>query len=284
MKVIDSHVHIWDPSRLDYAWLGNNTELHKPFLPHDLPHTSNNTRGAVFVQANCREDQALKEVDWVGGLAADWPGLAAVVAFAPIGHGDDVARDLELLTQRPLVKGVRQLFQDLDDSFILAPQTLAGARKVAHAGFTFDACVRFSQLAALAHFAAQVPELGIVLNHMGKPPVADGAFAPWRGAMRKLAKLPNVVVKLSGAGAEASPDRPLAHQALPFLEETLRIFGPQRCMIGSDWPVSVTDPAGYQEWIDVVMNNALAGASDSESDSVAWATATRFYQIDTSIS
>lgn len=280
MKVIDSHVHVWDPARLDYTWLANNTELNRAFLPQDLPHAPDNTRGAVFVQADCSEGQGLREVDWVGGLAADWPALAAIVAFAPITHGDRVAGDLEELAERPLVRGVRQLFQDRDESFILAPQTLAGARKAARAGFTFDACVRFAQLDALVQFAARVPELRIVLDHMGKPPVADGALGPWSDAMRKLAELPNVVVKLSGAGAEASRDRPVSQQALPFLKETLNVFGAERCMIGSDWPVSLKTPGVYQAWIDLVMEGALAGASQTERGSVASATATRFYRLD----
>jgi L-fuconolactonase len=281
MKVIDSHVHVWDPAQLDYAWLGNNEDLNEPFLPQDLPHTSSNTRAAVFVQADCREDQALKEVDWVSGLAADWAALSAVVAFARVDRGNDLARDLEQLAQRPLVRGVRQLFQDLDDSQILAPQMIAGARQVARAGLTFDACVRFWQLDTLAELARQVPELSIVLDHMGKPPVAEGSLDAWSDAMRNLAGLPNVVVKLSGAGAEAAPGRSLAGQALPFIEETLQIFGPERCMIGSDWPVSMKDPAAYQGWVDLVMDSALAGASAAERDSVAWATAARFYRLDT---
>lgn len=281
MKVVDSHVHVWDPAQLDYAWLGNNEDLNKPFLPQDLPHTSNNTRATVFVQADCREDQALKEVDWVSGLAADWPALSAVVAFARVDRGNELARDLEQLAQRPLVRGVRQLFQDLDDSQILAPQMIAGARQVALGGLSFDACVRSWQLDTLAELARQVPELSIVLDHMGKPPVAEGTLGAWSDAMRNLAALPNVVVKLSGAGAEAAPGRPLEGQALPFIEETLRIFGPERCMIGSDWPVSVKDPAAYEGWIDLVMDSALAGASATERDSVAWATAARFYRLDT---
>lgn len=283
MKVVDSHVHVWDPAQLDYAWLGNNDALNKPFLPQDLPHSSSNTRAAIFIQADCREDQAIKEVDWVSGIAASWPELSAVVAFARVDKGDEVARDLEQLAQCPLVRGVRQLFQDLDESLILSPQMIAGARKVALAGLTFDACVRFWQLDALAEFATQVPELGIVLDHMGKPPLAEeGTVGPWSGAMRNLAKLPNVVVKLSGAGAEAAPGRPLENQALPFLEETLQIFGPERCMVGSDWPVSMKDPDAYQDWIDVIMTSALTGASATERDSVAWATATRFYRLDAS--
>jgi L-fuconolactonase len=279
MKVVDAHVHLWDPAALDYAWLADEPTLNKPFLPPDLPQTPANTRAAVFVQADCREDQALKEVDWVSSLSADWPQLAAIVAFAPLSRGDKVAEDLRLLLQRPLVRGVRQLFQDLDPSLILDTATLAGARQVAAAGLTFDACIRSWQLAVLAEFADRVPELTIVLDHMGKPPIASGELTAWSSGMRELARRPNVVVKISGAGAEAARDRPLAPQALPFITETLQLFGAERSMIGSDWPVSLTGPAAYQEWIDTV-DTAMAGATAGERDSVSYGTATRIYRLE----
>lgn len=279
MRVIDSHVHLWDPAALDYAWLADLPGLNKPFLPPDLPHTPATTRAAVFVQADCRADQALKEVDWVARLSAGWPQLAGIVAFAPISHGDKVAGDLDQLLQRPLVRGIRELLQDKDPSFILDPATLAGARQVAAAGLAFDACIRFPQLPALAEFADRVPELVIVLDHMAKPPVASGELAGWSNGLRSLAQRPNVVVKISGAGAEADPDRPLGPQALPFITETLQLFGAERSMIGSDWPVSLTTPAAYQEWIDTV-DAAMRGATARERDSVAQGTATRIYRLE----
>lgn len=279
MQVVDSHVHVWDPAVLDYAWLASAPALNKPFLPRDLPHTPLNTLAAVFVQADCRDDQALKEVDWVAGLAADWPELAAVVAFAPISRGDAVEQDLGQLLERPLVRGVRQLFQDREAGFMLTPETLAGARQAGRAGFTFDACVRSTQLSELAAFAARVPELGIVLDHMGTPPIAAGSLNQWSTAMRALARQPNVVVKISGAGAEADPARPLATQALPFIRETLTLFGAGRCMIGSDFPVSLTEPSAYQDWLTVV-EQALAGASASEREGVAHGTAVRVYRLE----
>jgi len=278
MKVIDSHVHLWDPAALDYAWLTGSPALNKAFLPPDLPHTPANTRAAVFVQADCRAEQAVKEVDWVASLSADWPQLAAIVAYAPISRGDKVAADLGPLLQRPLVRGVRELFQDQDPSFILDTSTLAGARQVAAAGLRFDACIRFPQLPALAEFADRVPERVIVLDHMGKPPVASGDLAAWSNGLRGLARRPNVVVKISGAGAEADPDRPLAPQALPFIAETLQLFGAERSMIGSDWPVSLTGRAAYQEWINTV-ETAMTGATAGERDSVAYGTATRIYRL-----
>ncbi|WP_028271774.1 amidohydrolase family protein [Arthrobacter sp. UNC362MFTsu5.1] len=279
MKVIDTHVHVWDPAALDYAWLADDPALNKPFMPSDLPHAAAATRAAIFVQADCREDQALKEVDWVSSLSAGWPQLAAIVAFAPISRGDNVAEDLDQLLERPLVRGVRQLFQDRDNSFILHPAMLAGARQVARAGLTFDACIRFGQLPALAKFADGVPDLQIVLDHLGKPPIDSGELTAWSRGMRELARRPNIVVKISGAGAEADRNRPLAPQALPFITETLNLFGSERCMFGSDWPVSLTRPADYQDWITIV-ETALTGASAGERESVAEGTANRVYRLD----
>ena len=96
--------------------------------------------------------------------------------------------------------------------------------------------------------------------------------------MRELAGRPNVTVKISGAGAEADPQRPLAPQAQPVIHETLRLFGAERCMIGSDFPVSVTSPAAYQDWITIV-EESMAGASDGERASVTHRTAARVYQL-----
>ena len=278
MKVIDSHVHVWDPAVLAYDWLANNPALNRPFLPQDLPHTPANTLAAVFVQADCRDDQALKEVDWVSGLGSSWPTLAAIVAFAPVSSGDSVAEDLDHLLQRPLVRGVRQLLQDRDESFVLHPDMLAGARRVAEAGLAFDACIRTGQLAALTAFADRAPALQIVLDHMGKPPIASGALTEWSSGMRELARRPNVVVKISGAGAESDRTRPTGPQALPYIRETLHLFGADRCMLGSDWPVSLTGAAAYQEWITTA-ETALAGASESERESVSSGTAARVYRL-----
>ena len=279
LQVLDTHVHVWDPAVLDYAWLAGAPGLNHPFLPADLPHTPQNTRGAVFVQADCRDDQALKEVDWVSGLRTDWPQLAGIVAFAPISKGDAVEQDLDQLLERSLVRGVRQLFQDRDKSFMLHADTLAGAQQVADAGLVFDACIRSGQLAPLAEFARRVPGLAIVLDHMGKPPIASGELTAWRSGMQELARCGNVAVKISGAGAEADPDRALSPQALPFTRETLDLFGADRCMVGSDFPVSLTRPDAYLDWITTV-EQAMAGASECERRNVAQETAVRVYRLE----
>ena len=272
---VDAHLHVWDPARLDYEWLKAIPNLNREFLPEDLPAAHGRRAGAVFVQADCAAEQGIAEVDWV--LGQTWAGLSAVVAFAPLELGEGLGPHLEALADRPLVRGVRRLLQDCDPAFIAAEPTIAGARAVARAGLVFDACIRWQQLGALTRFAERLPELPIVLDHMGKPPIAEGASAEWREGMRRLARLENVSVKLSGAAPEAAPGRPLAEQALPYLHETLSLFGAQRCMLGSDWPVSAQTNSQYMAWVDLVLGRALEGASAEERTSVAARTAARFY-------
>lgn len=274
-RFVDAHVHVWEPDRLHYQWLGGLPALNGPFLPEDLPEAAGRRAGAVFVQADCREDEAQAEVDWV--LDQYWPELRAVVGFAPIESGQAVEAHLAPLMDQKLVKGVRRLFQDSDSALITAPATIAGARAVAQAGLRFDACIRWRQLDSLIRFARLLPELPIVLDHMGKPPIAGGTMDQWCEGMRRLARLENVSVKLSGAAPEADPGRPLAEQALPFLSETLSLFGASRCMLGSDWPVSSGEESDYTAWIDLVLATALAGATEEERNSVAGGTAARFY-------
>lgn len=188
--VLDSHLHLWDPGVFEYPWLSNGAALNRPFLPPYVPVAATATDGIIFIQADCRDDQGLEEVDWVLVLGRTWPALSAIVAFAPIERVGEVDAYLRQLQERAMVKGVRRLFQDQDAGFMLAGPTLDGARKVAAAGLTFDDCVRHTQLRELEEFAARTPQLSIVIDHMGKPTLSPDGLASWEKDMKKLARHP----------------------------------------------------------------------------------------------
>ncbi len=117
MKIIDSHVHFWNPTQLRYPWLDELPALQRPFLPSDYQHAANETvSGIVFVQADCLPEQGLAEVDWVAGLGEM---VRAIVAFAPLELGEAVRPHLAQLQKRPLVKGVRRLIQSEADDFAM---------------------------------------------------------------------------------------------------------------------------------------------------------------------
>ena len=182
VRLLDSHLHLWDPGHLHYAWLEGPLAARHDVAEltaalQDAPAVSE--RAFVFVQADCAPEQAVDEVDWVverAGVA----DIRGVVAFAPVERPSDLDDVLARLCKRPLVRGIRRLLQGEDRGFALSPEFLAGAHAIARAGLTFDACVRHDQLADVVALADAVPELTIVLDHLGKPDLSSAAAARCR--------------------------------------------------------------------------------------------------------
>ncbi|AZC12642.1 amidohydrolase family protein [Microbacterium sp. ABRD28] len=272
MRVLDSHLHLWDPAVLEYAWLSDDlrARFDTPELAaavDDAPPAA--ARAFVFVQAECAHAQALAEVDWV--LArAEAAGIVGIVARAAVERGEDVVGELEALRTRPRVVGVRRVLQDEAPGFATSPAVRDGLRAVAAAGLVFDACVRAGGLREVIALADAVPELPLILDHLGKPPGAR-ADPKWTEDLRELARRPHVIAKVSGLPAEARPQW-TADDVRAALDVARDAFGPERLMFGSDWPVSVP----YSRWLRAVLA-WTADWSGAERDDLLWGNAARAY-------
>ena len=274
-QIIDAHAHLWDTSRLTYPWLADEPDLPAVFGPADLHGAAPEIDAYVFVEADCLDEQAFDEAAWVASSPDEHPRLAGIVANAPLeASGAEAA--LTRLEAVDRVVGVRRLLQGHDDAFFELPALAAGLRAVARRRWTFDACVHAGQLPALVGLARRHPDLTVVLDHLGKPDVRGGpdAFARWRTDLAALAELPNVVVKLSGLPAQAGAQRiDLGH----WLRAAVDLFGPDRAMLGSDWPVSSRGAWTLPEWIESV--RTALGSTDDEWLSVAAGTARAAYGL-----
>ena len=250
-RIIDSHVHFWDRSRFEYRWLAEEqSHLAMDHLPAQLRAAGADLDGLVFIQADCRDDQGFDEASWVHDLAEQGVPVVAVVAHAPL-ETDAAARRLDELTTLPLVRGIRRLLQDEKAGFGVDPQFVDGVRQLAAHDFSFDLCIREHQLRECLELTARVPEVTFILDHLGKPNVSAGDFGEWSVLIDELASRPNVRCKLSGLGNEAQPqDRTMA-AFRPWIEHAISAFGADRCMYGSDWPVS-TLATTYVEWLEVI--------------------------------
>jgi len=296
---------VWDPARLRYPWLDGIPPLDRAFLPGDIDRAGGASSRHVFVQAGCMPEQAIDEVRWVLGMRDAWPELAAIVADADLRSGRELESHLDALasldsfdssadldTGSPAVRvaGIRHLLQDEPDELLedagARSALLDGLRLLAERGLRFDLCVRHRQLPVVADVLESVPDVPVVLDHLGKPPVDDGIHSEggdaWARDIDRLARLPLVHVKLSGLAAEASTTRSLDTHAAPFLAHVLNAFGAERSMIGSDWPVSACTGAGgtTRAWRERV-RSAASDARFSEDDIVALEsrTAERFYGL-----
>jgi L-fuconolactonase len=249
--LIDAHVHVWDPTRHEYPWLVG-ADLHRRMLPADVDRAGGGTTGMVFVQAGAARRDALDEARWVA--AGEWPELVAIVADANLRDAPAaLASHLDALAAVPRVAGVRDLLQD--DPVESFEAVLDGLLAVGERGLSFDACVRHPQLHSLAALLERAPGLVVVLDHLGKPPVDAGIDSPegrrWSSALDRLAERPGTFVKLSGMTAESSDPEAFDRNADAFLAHALSAFGPERTMIGSDWPVSSAFGIGgaFVDWI-----------------------------------
>jgi L-fuconolactonase len=301
--MVDAHVHVWDPARLRYPWLDGIPPLDRAFLPADIDRACGASSRPVFVQAGCVPEQAIDEARWVLGMRDAWPELAAIVADADLRSGRalesqlDELDSLDSLTDRDAegsrgvrVVGIRHLLQDEPDELLEDARArsalLDGLRMLAERGLTFDVCVRHRQLAVVAELLESVPDVRVVLDHLGKPPVDDGIDSAggraWARNIERMALLPLAHVKLSGLGAEASTRDALGAHAAPFLVHTLNAFGAERSMIGSDWPVSSYTGAGgtTNEWRERVRGAASdAGLTADDLAALESRTAERFYGL-----
>jgi L-fuconolactonase len=255
-SVVDAHVHFWDPGLLDYPWLRDEPSLFRRFGPDDLRADGVDVDGFVFVQAECRADQAAAEVAWVHRLADAGTPVVGIVARAALEAGRGCEAELASYEKDPLVVGVRRLIQDEPPGFAVDPGFVEATRMLPDHALSLDLCVRHHQLEEAARLVERCPGVTFVLDHLGKPPVGRDVER-WSRDLSRLADFPDVHCKLSGLATEAGPGDRTATALLPVLATAVEAFGPHRCLFGSDWPVSST-AVGYREWFDLVL-----GACDS---------------------
>ena len=243
--IVDSHVHFWDPGRLDYPWLAGLPALRAPFLSPDFFVATGEipVRRVVFVEANARPEQATREAYF----AAMAPEVAGIVAYGSLDEPDTLGGRLEELAALPLVRGIRHNIQGNPPGFCLERFFVDGVREVGRRGLTFDLCATHDQLPEVAELCRRCPGTRLVLDHCGKPPIRAGGWEPWASAISEMGANEHVVCKLSGLLTEAEPSGWREEDIVPFAEWVVDSFGPARTMYGSDWPV-LTLAGEYDAW------------------------------------
>jgi L-fuconolactonase len=174
--------------------------------------------------------------------------------------------------------GLRHHVQDEPDpEWLLRDDVLRGLRAVAEAGLRYDLLVRPPQLPAGRRAVELVDDLAVVLDHCGKPAIAAGGWEPWSTEIARLAAIDRVQCKLSGLVTEARWDSWRADDIRGYAWRVLEVFGPDRVMFGSDWPVC-TLAASHAEVLELA-RDLLVELSAGERDAVLAGTARRFYGL-----
>ncbi|MDQ0030065.1 amidohydrolase family protein [Arthrobacter bambusae] len=299
--MIDSHLHLWDlgpgagggmgpdgggpcaavghltGGPRPYAWLGpQHGGLFRSYGEEEARETleAAGVEGVVLVQA----DDTVADTESMLAVADRDPWALGVVGWIPLEKPAHAEKELQRFLLSPAFVGVRHLIHDDPrDNFLELPAVRDSLRMVARYGLVFDVPDAFPRhLGHAVRLARALPELTVVLDHLGKPPLADAAAMDvWRSQFRALAELPNTVAKVSGLHLPGVPYT--AAGLRPLWDEALEAFGPGRLMIGGDWPVS-TLGAPYGRTLEVLLE-LVAELSTAEREDFLEHTAARTYGL-----
>jgi L-fuconolactonase len=248
MAVIDAHHHFWRVAAQAQPW---RDERHGAIARDYTPADLESELGAAGVDSTIliQSVDEPAENDRLAAYAKEAPFVAGVVGWLPLADPAAARSELERV-QPPLLRGVRCLIARDPLDWLTKPDTVALFRDLADAGLAWDVVpVIQEQIAAVTDLAHAVPELRIVVDHLGRPPIDTGGWEPWAGQLQALAACPNLAVKVSLGidlltSLQAWPDAKLDR----YLQWVIGCFGARRLMLASNWPVVLLRANYQQAW------------------------------------
>jgi len=274
--IIDSHQHFWQLGRFDYPWMNSSLGvLYRDYLPDQLePILGQNGVGkTVVVQAS----NSVEESRWLLNLADEHPFIAGVVGWVDLGS-DDVDRQLDELVPHPKFKGVRHLVEsEPADDWLIQPQVLRGLKRLSTYGVSYDLLVHTRHLKYIQKVVDACPDLKLVIDHMAKPPIANGEIETWRQELRQVAANEQIYCKLSGLVTEANWTSWTKSDLRPYVDCALELFGSSRLLFGSDHPVCLL--AASYEQVLASFRELLNELSDDEEQKIFGSNAAEFYGL-----
>lgn len=275
---IDAHQHFWHPARGDYGWMPKDDPvLSRPYGPAELwpQMQAAGVQGTILVQAA----PTVAETEYMLGIADATPWVLGVVGWVDFERPEALA-DLRRLAAHPKFKGLRPMIQDIpDDGWMLREDVQWAFAALCDMGLRFDALGFPRHLAHFLTLLKRYPRLPVVVDHCMKPQIRDrsaAAFRHWAEGMARIAGETAAVVKFSALITEADPDWTVDDLA-PYVDHVLAVFGAERVMWGSDWPVCRLR-GEYGDWRAAALR-LTAGLTDVDRALIYGGTAAGFYGI-----
>jgi L-fuconolactonase len=267
-RIIDTHTHFYDPSRPQgVPWPAKGTQLYRPVLPVDWlqvasPH---GCRETVVVEAS----PWLEDNQWILDLAEKEKSIIGLVGH--LDPGEAFEGHLKRFARHALFRGVRWSGGLLMNA-AQHETVLASARLLAAHGLELDVNGPAKALPAIASLAAEVPDLRIVINHLGAPGDPKALRPEWRPAVVATAKQKNIFMKVSALveqvqDAHGNAPRETAYYQ-PILDHLWEQFGPERLIYGSNWPVS--DKGGSYDTVFGIVSEYFGSKGSEASERYFW--------------
>lgn len=259
--MLDTHHHLWSYNADDYPWIPADTPLAQNHLLVELEEATSlaGVTGTIAVQAR----QTTEESASLLKIAHQSDLIRGVVGWIPL-VSENVDEDLELFSDNPKFVGIRHVLQDEPDAYFLRDDFHRGLSKLPAHDLRYDILLYQHQIPVATKLVDRQPELGMIIDHIAKPKAQKGRVEhEWRSGMKELAKRENILgVKFSGLATEFPKEDEIDPDTIrAYFEETLEIFGVERVMFGTDWPVCLLRLDSYKQWADtvIILTSSLSG-------------------------
>jgi L-fuconolactonase len=274
---IDAHQHFWDLDRFPYPWMPPDpSPLRRNFAPEHLQPILERNRfdGSVVVQATTHEGEA----PWLLNLSETHSFIRGVVAWVDLTSAE-LPYTLDTVQKHPKFKGVRHPVHDeTDDRWLLRADVVQGLHELERRDIPYDLLLRPQHLKPAIELIDKLPSLKMVVDHIAKPLIAKRQMDAWAEDIERISKTPNVYVKLSGMITEAEWKVWTADRLRPYVHHVWKLFGPDRCMFGSDWPVCLL--AGTWKETLAALTQAIGPLPLEVRNKLMGETAAMFYRLD----
>jgi L-fuconolactonase len=272
---IDAHHHLWRYEPEAFGWIEPGSPIAKDFLVDRLAPelASAGIDATIAVQARQNPD----ETRFLLEAAQSNPAIIGVVGWVDLR-----APDIDVLLEadtNPSLMGYRHVAQDeADPDFLIGDSFVAGVRAVAQRGLTYDLLISHAQMPTVPRFIDRVGEGRFVLDHAAKPNIAAGEWQPWADHLARMAQYPHLWCKVSGLVTEADHKDWRPYDIERYLSYLVELFGPDRLIWGSDWPVCLL-AASYAQVANLVADFVGRHCPDAASD-IFGGNAVRAYALD----
>jgi L-fuconolactonase len=273
---LDSHQHFWHYDPAQHVWMTNAMgTLRRDYLPDEFAPLlrASGFEGSIAVQAR----QVVEETTFLLDLAERHPLIKGVVGWFDLCSAELPAQLERFSTHPKLVAARHVLHDEPDHQYMLRPEFRRGMALLGAHELAYDLLLFPRHLPAAVTLVDEFEDQLFVLDHIAKPAIRDGLLAPWKHDLERLAERPNVFCKLSGMVTEAKWSEWRPADFRPYLDVVLEAFGPERLMIGSDWPVC-TLAADYASTMSLVLDYVSALSPEARAG-ILGDNCARFYGI-----
>lgn len=276
MERIDSHQHFWnyDPSR--QTWMTEEMEiLKKDFGPEQLSILLKacQLHGSIAVQAS----QTETENQFLLDLAERYSNIKGIIGWVDL-QSENIFERLSYYKTKEKIKGFRHVIHDeADVGFMLRPAFLKGIKALQTFGYTYDILIYYFHLPNTLKLIRSFPDQLFIIDHIAKPKIGEKEIMLWKKLFTPVAAYPNVYCKISGMVTETSWHHWKQEDFTPYLDTIVELFGTERILYGSDWPVCTLSASYYDTYR--IVKDYFNGFTKDEQDNFFGKNAIRFYHL-----